>query len=67
MKFDTTIHDTKDIWDYVHLNVWGPFKTPLLEGKQYIVTFVDDFSKRFWMYTMKTRMEGSKFSLNGKI
>lgn len=42
--FRTAIHNTKDILDYVHSDVWGASKTPSLGGKHYFVTFVDDFS-----------------------
>ena len=43
--------------DYVHSDVWGASKTPSLGGKHYFVTFVDDFSRRLWVYTMKTKDE----------
>ncbi|KAG8479661.1 hypothetical protein CXB51_029443 [Gossypium anomalum] len=38
-------------------DVWGPSKTPRLGGKHYFVTFVDDFSRRVWVYTMRTKDE----------
>jgi len=46
VKFGTAIHNTKGIVDYVHSDVWGPIKTPSIEGRHYFVTFVDDFSRR---------------------
>ncbi|XP_069152971.1 uncharacterized mitochondrial protein AtMg00300-like [Solanum lycopersicum] len=57
VKFGTAIHNTKGILDYVHSDVWGASKTPSLGGKHYFVTFVDDFSRRLWVYTMKTKDE----------
>ena len=57
VKFGTAIHNTKGILEYVHSDVWGPSKTPSLGGKHYFVTFVDDFSRRVWVYTMKTKDE----------
>ena len=57
VKFGTAIHNTKGILDYVHSDVWGPSKTASLGGKHYYVTFVDDFSRRVWVYTMKTKDE----------
>ena len=53
--YGTAIHNTKGIWDYVHSNVWGPTKTPSIGGRHYSVTFVDDFSRKFWVYTMKNK------------
>ena len=57
VKFGTAIHQTKGVLDYVHTDVWGPTKTTSLGGKRYYVTFVDDFSRRVWVYTMKHRDE----------
>ena len=57
MKFGTVIHNTEGILDYIHADVWGPTKTASLGGKHYFVTFVDDFSKRVWVYTLKSKDE----------
>ena len=57
VKFDTTIHNTEGILDYIHTDVWGPTKTASLGGKHYFVTFVDDFSRRVWVYTLKSKDE----------
>jgi len=46
VKFSTTIHRTKGILDYVHTDVWGPSKNVSLGGKQYFISFVDDYSRR---------------------
>ena len=53
--YGTAIHNTKGIWDYVHSNVWGPTKTPSIGGRHYSVTFVDDFSRKVWVYTKKNK------------
>ena len=57
VKFGTPIHNTEGILDYIHTGVWGPTKTASLGGKHYFVTFVDDFSRRVWMYTLKSKDE----------
>ncbi|GMP87678.1 hypothetical protein CsSME_00039951 [Camellia sinensis var. sinensis] len=57
IKFGTAIHRTKGILDYVHTDVWGPSKTASLGGKHYFVSFIDDFSRRVWIYTMKHKDE----------
>ena len=43
--------------DYVHMDVWGPSKMKSLGGNHYFVTFVDDFSRRTWVYLMKHKDE----------
>ena len=57
VKFGTAIHRTQGTLDYVHSDVWGPTKVASLGGMHYFVTFVDDFSRRVWVYTMKHKDE----------
>ena len=57
VKFGTAIHNTEGILDYIHTDVWGPTKTASLGGKHYFVTFADDFSRRVWVYTLKSKDE----------
>ena len=67
VKFSITIHNTEGILDYIHTYVWGPTKTASLGGKHYFVTFVDDFSKRVWVYTLKSKDEVFETILVWKI
>ncbi|KAH9780058.1 retrovirus-related pol polyprotein from transposon TNT 1-94-like protein [Citrus sinensis] len=55
IKFGTANHDTCEILEYVHNDVWGPTKTASIGGSHYFVTFVDDFSRRVWVYTMRAK------------
>ena len=57
VKFGTAIHNTEGILDYIHTDVWGPTKTASLGGRHYFVTFVDDFSRRVWVYTIRSKDE----------
>ena len=57
VKFGTAIHQTEGILDYVHTDVWGPTRNSSLGGRHWFVTFIDDFSRRVWVYTMKHKDE----------
>jgi len=52
VKFGPTIHHTKGIFDYVHTNIWEPSKNASFGGKYYLVSFIDDYSRRNWVYAM---------------
>jgi hypothetical protein len=43
--------------DYVHSDVWGPAKNESLGGKRWFVSFIDDYSRRSWIYMMKHKHE----------
>jgi len=43
--------------DRAHMEFWGPYKTPTLGGKRYMLTTTDDFSRKSWIYLTKDRTE----------
>ena len=57
VKFGTANHDTREILEYVHNDVWEPTKTASIGGSHYFVSFVYDFSKCVWVYTMRVKDE----------
>jgi hypothetical protein len=53
VQFRTATHRTKGILDYVHSDVWGPARVASKGGSLYFLTFIDDFSRKVWVYFMK--------------
>jgi transposase InsO family protein len=49
MPKETKFH-ASHILQLVHSDVCGPFRTNSLGGARYFVTFIDDFSKKIWIY-----------------
>nr|GEV02725.1 retrovirus-related Pol polyprotein from transposon TNT 1-94 [Tanacetum cinerariifolium] len=45
----------ENILDLVHYDVCGPMKTKTLGGCSYFVTFIDDHSRKVWVYTLNTK------------
>ena len=39
----------------VHLDVCGPLKLKSFSGALYFVTFINDCSKKLWVYALKTK------------
>jgi transposase InsO family protein len=52
-KFKTRRHISKGILDYIHLNVWGPSLTVSLGGSSYFMIFIDDYSRKVWVYLLE--------------
>jgi hypothetical protein len=46
VKFNTSVHTTKGILDYVHADLWGPSRKPSLGGAHYMLTIIDDYSRK---------------------
>ena len=45
------------VLEIVHSDVYGPMKTTSMEGCKYFVTFIDDFSRKIWLYPIKAKSE----------
>jgi hypothetical protein len=54
-KFKAGRHTSKGILDYIHSYVWGPSPTISLGGSSYFVTFIDDYSRKVWVYLLKRK------------
>jgi hypothetical protein len=57
VSFSSTESRSKGISDLIHSNVSGPMSVASLQGSSYYVTFIDDFSKKTWIFFMKTKDE----------
>ena len=43
--------------ELVHSDVCGPMKTTSIGGAKYFVPFIDHFSRKIWLYPIKTKSE----------
>ncbi|KAE8728571.1 hypothetical protein F3Y22_tig00004205pilonHSYRG00041 [Hibiscus syriacus] len=43
--------------ELVHTDVWGPSPVPSLAGSLYYVTFIDDSTRKVWVYFLKKKSE----------
>ena len=56
VAFKTHCHTRKPgMVDLVYSNVYGLMKTKIIGGSLYFVTFIDDHSRKIWVYTLKTK------------
>ena len=46
---------------------WGPSPVASIEGVRYYVTFIDDFSRKVWVYFLKQKSEVFQSSRSGKL
>ena len=57
---------SRNILDVIHSDVWGPAKTTTMGGCRYYVTFIDDHTRKVWVYFMKEKSEVFSHFLNFK-
>ncbi|WVZ79655.1 hypothetical protein U9M48_027210 [Paspalum notatum var. saurae] len=57
VKFNTSTHTSKGILDYVHSGLWGPSRKPSHGGSRYMLTIIDDYSRKVRPYFLKYKSE----------
>ena len=60
-------HVSKDVLEIVHSNVWGPAKAMPVGGCKFYVTFIDDHTRKIWVYFMKEKSEVFTHFQNFKV
>jgi transposase InsO family protein len=53
--FSNNNNRSKEILDLIHSNVCGPMPVRSLGGSLYYVIFIDDYSRKTWLYILKTK------------
>jgi ribosomal protein L31 len=56
-KFKIDSHISKGVLDYIHSNVWGESHTIYFIRSSYFVTFIDDNSRKVWVYVIKRKVD----------
>ncbi|KAK2429544.1 hypothetical protein QL285_027973 [Trifolium repens] len=51
----------------VHSDICGPFEVPSLGGSKYFITFVDEYTRMMWLYTIKVKSEALDVFKNFKV
>lgn len=57
--FPSSSISSKKIFDLIHVDTWGPYKTPTHNGFKYFLTIVDDFSRGTWTFLLSTKANAS--------
>jgi hypothetical protein len=57
MLFPSSESRSKGILDLIHSYVSGSMSVASVQGASYYVTFIDDFSRKTWIFFMKTKDE----------
>ena len=53
--FQSSDSKAKGILDLIHSDLCGPMSVDTLNGFSYFVTFIDDYSRKSWIYFLKTK------------
>ena len=57
VKFGSGKHTSTGILEYIHSDLWGPSPVESHGWCRYFVTFIDDYSRKVWVYFLKLKNE----------
>jgi len=66
VRFGIATHCIEGILNYIYTDIWGPIKMTSIGGNYYFISFIDDYTKRCWVYTMKHKGEVLKLFVECK-
>lgn len=58
-SFPISDNKTSSIFEIIHCDLWGPYRTSSSSGARYFLTIVDDFSRSVWIYLQQDKTETS--------
>lgn len=61
LPFPNSHISTTRVFELIHIDTWGPYKTATHDIFKYFLTIVDDFSRGTWTYLLSTK--GSAFTI----
>ncbi|MCO5557878.1 hypothetical protein L7F22_011450 [Adiantum nelumboides] len=56
-RFSKSTYRARQPLELIHSDVWGPSQTTSMGGAHYFLTFVDDMSRKVWVYFLKNKYE----------
>lgn len=46
-----------NVFDLLHMDVWGPYRTSNINGAKYFLTLVDHYTRTTWVFLMSTKQQ----------
>ncbi|KAL0403674.1 UNVERIFIED_CONTAM: Retrovirus-related Pol polyprotein from transposon RE2 [Sesamum radiatum] len=59
LPFSISHSHSTEIFDLVHMDLWGPYRANFISGCAYVFTLVDDCSRSVWTFLLKQKNQVS--------
>ncbi|XP_010473846.1 PREDICTED: uncharacterized protein LOC104753269 [Camelina sativa] len=57
LSFPISENKTTKIFELIHCDLWGPYRTPTYSGARFFLTIVDDYSRGVWIHLLNDKSE----------
>jgi len=55
VAFPRSDNRASGVLQLIHSDICGPLSTRSLRGYEYFITFINDYSRKYWIYFLKTK------------
>ncbi|WZZ71964.1 hypothetical protein YC2023_083334 [Brassica napus] len=52
LSFSDSFHNANEIFELIHYDLWGPYRTTALCGSRYFLTIIDDHLRAVWLFLL---------------
>lgn len=66
-SFSSSTFAAKHVLELIHGDLCGPISPPTPAGNKYFMLLVDDFSRKMWVYMLKTKDEALSYFKKFKL
>jgi transposase InsO family protein len=66
-SFGKSQYQAKRPLEFIHTDICGPITSGSFSGERYFITFIDDFSRKCWVYFLKVKSEAFEIFKKFKI
>lgn len=57
LPFNDSTNKVEEIFQLLHIDVWGPYTMQTLDGNKMFLTIIDDHSRMTWVYLLKLKSD----------
>ncbi|KAL0444308.1 UNVERIFIED_CONTAM: Copia protein [Sesamum latifolium] len=57
ISFPLSTTRAQQVFDLVHMDLWGPYTAPTISGDTYILTLLDDHSRSLWIFLLQPKTQ----------
>lgn len=57
LPFPASQHVVDCAFALIHIDIWGPFSIPTVDGYRFFLTIVDDYTRCTWLYLLRFKSE----------
>lgn len=57
LSFPNSNSSTSNIFDLIHVDLWGPYRSKTITGSYYFLTILEDFSRSTWTFLLSDKTQ----------